>query len=42
MITSADNPAWPMDVAIDAEEAGLRAPSKVHEAFHLGQPADSA
>jgi mRNA interferase MazF len=29
MITSADNPAWPMDVAIDAEEAGLRAPSKV-------------
>jgi mRNA-degrading endonuclease toxin of MazEF toxin-antitoxin module len=29
MITSADNPPWPMDVAIDAEEAGLRAPSKV-------------
>jgi mRNA-degrading endonuclease toxin of MazEF toxin-antitoxin module len=29
MITSAGNPAWPMDVAIDAEAAGLRAPSKV-------------
>jgi len=29
MITSADNPPWPMDVAIDGEEAGLRAPSKV-------------
>jgi mRNA-degrading endonuclease toxin of MazEF toxin-antitoxin module len=29
MITSADNPPWPMDVAIDAEEAGLRAPSNV-------------
>ena len=29
MITSADNPPWPMDVTIDAEEAGLRAPSKV-------------
>lgn len=29
MITSASNPPWPMDVAIDAKEAGLRAPSKV-------------
>ena len=29
MITSAGNPPWPMDVAIDAEKAGLRAPSKV-------------
>ena len=29
MITSADNPPWPMDVAIDAEVAGLLAPSKV-------------
>jgi mRNA interferase MazF len=29
MITSASNPPWPMDVAIDAEKAGLRAPSKV-------------
>ncbi len=29
MITSAANPPWPMDVAIDAAEAGLRAPSKV-------------
>jgi mRNA interferase MazF len=29
MITSASNPSWPMDVAIDAKEAGLQAPSKV-------------
>ena len=29
MITSANNPPWPMDVAIDAVEAGLRASSKV-------------
>ncbi len=29
MITSAANPPWPMDVAIDAGMAGLRAPSKV-------------
>lgn len=29
MITSADNPQWPMDVPIDANAAGLRAPSKV-------------
>ncbi len=29
MITSAANPPWPMDVPIDAGEAGLRAPSKV-------------
>jgi mRNA interferase MazF len=29
MITSADNPRWPMDVVIDAKEVGLRAPSKV-------------
>jgi mRNA interferase MazF len=29
MITSAANPAWPMDVSIEAVEAGLRAPSKV-------------
>jgi len=29
MITSAANPPWPMDVAIDAGTAGLRAPSKV-------------
>ncbi len=29
MITSADNAAWPMDVPIHAESAGLRAPSKV-------------
>jgi mRNA interferase MazF len=29
MITSAANPPWPMDTAIDSENAGLRAPSKV-------------
>lgn len=29
MITSADNPAWPLDVAIDSARAGLRAASKV-------------
>ncbi len=29
MITSADNPTWPMDVPIDAASAGLRSPSKV-------------
>jgi mRNA interferase MazF len=29
MITSAANPAWPMDVSIEPVEAGLRAPSKV-------------
>jgi mRNA interferase MazF len=29
MITSEANPPWPMDVAIDAGAAGLRAPSKV-------------
>jgi mRNA interferase MazF len=29
MITSAANPPWPMDVAIDSGKAGLRAPSKV-------------
>jgi mRNA interferase MazF len=29
MITSAKNPPWPMDVAIDATHAGLQAPSKV-------------
>ena len=29
MITSAANPPWPMDVAIDAAKGGLRAPSKV-------------
>jgi mRNA interferase MazF len=29
MITSADNPPRPMDVVIDSEAAGLRAPSKV-------------
>jgi mRNA interferase MazF len=29
MITSAKNPAWPLDVTIDAPQAGLHAPSKV-------------
>jgi mRNA interferase MazF len=29
MITSASNAPWPMDVAIDAGEAGLQASSKV-------------
>jgi len=29
MITSASNPPWPMDVAIDASRAGLNASSKV-------------
>jgi len=29
MITSAANPPWPMDVAIDAARGGLHAPSKV-------------
>jgi mRNA interferase MazF len=29
MITSAANPPWPMDVAIDSGAAGLRARSKV-------------
>jgi len=29
MITSAGNPPWPMDVAINAAEAGLQAASKV-------------
>jgi len=29
MITSANNPPWPTDVAIDAAQAGLQAPSKV-------------
>jgi mRNA interferase MazF len=29
MITSADNPPWPMDVPIDAASAGLKSPSKV-------------
>jgi mRNA interferase MazF len=29
MITSADNPAWPLDVVIDSTRAGLRAASKV-------------
>lgn len=29
MITSADNPPWPLDVVIDSNGAGLPAPSKV-------------
>ena len=29
MIASAKNPAWPLDVTIDATRAGLHAPSKV-------------
>ena len=29
MITSADNPPWPMDVRIGTASAGLRSPSKV-------------
>lgn len=29
MITSADNPPWPMDVPIDAASGGLGSPSKV-------------
>ena len=29
MITSADNPDWPLDVLIDSVRAGLRAASKV-------------
>jgi len=29
MITSARNPPWPMDVIIDSDAAGLRAPSRV-------------
>jgi len=29
MITSADNPPWPLDVPIDAVSTGLRSPSKV-------------
>jgi mRNA interferase MazF len=29
MITSADNPVWPLDVPIDPARAGLRAASKV-------------
>ena len=29
MITSADNPPWPMDVLIDASSAGLQSASKV-------------
>ncbi len=29
MITSAENPPWPMDMRIDAASAGLRSPSKV-------------
>ncbi|MGH7779314.1 MAG: type II toxin-antitoxin system PemK/MazF family toxin [Candidatus Binataceae bacterium] len=29
MITSAENPPWPMDVRINAASAGLRSPSKV-------------
>ncbi len=29
MITSAENPPWPMDVPIDAATAGLRSASKV-------------
>jgi len=29
MITSADNPPWPLDLPIDATRAGLHAPSKV-------------
>ena len=29
MITSADNPDWPLDVLIDSARAGLRAASKV-------------
>jgi mRNA interferase MazF len=29
MITSADNPPWPMDIIVDSAEAGLHAPSKV-------------
>lgn len=29
MITSAENAPWPFDVPIDAERAGLHAPSKV-------------
>lgn len=29
MITSANNPTWPMDVPIDASTAGLRSASKV-------------
>ena len=29
MITSADNPPWPMDVVIDSDAAGLHAPSRV-------------
>jgi mRNA interferase MazF len=29
MITSADNPPWPMDVPINASSAGLRSASKV-------------
>jgi mRNA interferase MazF len=29
MITSANNPPWPLDVQIDSDKAGLQAPSKV-------------
>jgi len=29
MVTSAKNPPWILDVAIDASQAGLRSPSKV-------------
>jgi mRNA interferase MazF len=29
MITSLANPPWPMDIAIDAGAAGLRAPSRI-------------
>jgi mRNA interferase MazF len=29
MITSADNPPWPLDVSFDAASAGLRSASKV-------------
>ena len=29
MITSADNPSWPLDVPIDSGHSGLRAASKV-------------
>jgi len=29
MITSAANPAWPLDIVIDSATAGLRSPSKV-------------
>jgi mRNA interferase MazF len=33
MITSAANPAWPMDVSIEPAAAGLRAPSLIRMKF---------